>query len=100
MKSNRLTKKIILTAAVVGLLSVTSCIKDLEREPITDVTSASIFKDFANYPNALAKLYGGLAIGGQVSGDGGNYPDSDINGINGGFSIHKAFIYIKCNFYR
>lgn len=93
MKSNKLTRNIILTAAVVGLLSATSCVKDLEREPITDVTSASIFKDFANYPNALAKLYGGLAIGGQVSGDGGNYPDSDINGINGGFSQYTRLLY-------
>ncbi|MDQ0594644.1 hypothetical protein QFZ37_003013 [Chryseobacterium ginsenosidimutans] len=93
MKTNKITRNIILTAAVVGLLSVTSCINDLEREPITDVTSASVFKDFANYPNALAKLYGGLAMGGQVSGDGATYPDSDINGINGGFSQYTRLMY-------
>ncbi|MCS3869110.1 hypothetical protein J3D55_002026 [Chryseobacterium ginsenosidimutans] len=93
MISNKLTRNIILTASIVGLLSVTSCINDLEKEPITDVTSTSIFTDFKNYPNALAKLYGGLAMGGQVSGDGGNYPDSDINGINGGFSQYTRLMY-------
>lgn len=93
MKTNKITRNIILTATVVGLLSITSCINDLEREPITDVTSASVFKDFANYPNALAKLYGGLAMGGQVSGDGATYPDSDINGINGGFSQYTRLMY-------
>ncbi|WP_299179051.1 RagB/SusD family nutrient uptake outer membrane protein [uncultured Chryseobacterium sp.] len=94
MRSNKIKfRNIILTASAVALLSLTSCVKDLEQEPITDVTSASIFKDFANYPSALAKLYGGLAIGGQVGGDGGIYPDTDINGINGGFSQYTRLMY-------
>ncbi|MBT2623323.1 MULTISPECIES: RagB/SusD family nutrient uptake outer membrane protein [Chryseobacterium] len=93
MKSNRNFKNIFLTASVIGLLSVTSCVNDLEREPITDATSANVYKDFGNYPNILAKLYGGLAMGGQVSGDGANYPDTDINGINGGFSQYTRLMY-------
>ena len=93
MKSNKIKfKSIILSASVVMLLSATSCVKDLEREPITDVTSASVFSDFANYPNALAKLYGGLAMGGQVGGD-GDPPNSDINGVNGGFSQYTRLMY-------
>ncbi|ASK28598.1 RagB/SusD family nutrient uptake outer membrane protein [Chryseobacterium sp. T16E-39] len=93
MKSNKSFKNIFLTASVIGLLSVTSCVNDLEREPITDITSANVYKDFGNYPNILAKLYGGLAMGGQVSGDGANYPDTDINGINGGFSQYTRLMY-------
>lgn len=94
MKTNKIKfRNIIFAGVVLGSLSLTSCIKDLEQEPITDVTSASIFKDFANYPNALAKLYGGLAMGGQVGGDGGIYPDTDINGINGGFSQYTRLMY-------
>lgn len=92
-KSNIKIKSLVVTAAVAMLFSTTSCIKDLEREPMTDVTSDVVFKDFGNYPNALAKLYGGLAMGGQVSGDGGNYPDSDISGINGGFSQYTRLMY-------
>ena len=93
MKSNRNFKNIFLAASIIGLLSVTSCVNDLEREPITDSTSANVYKDFGNYPNILAKLYGGLAMGGQVSGDGANYPDTDINGINGGFSQYTRLMY-------
>jgi hypothetical protein len=93
MKSNRNFKNIFLAASVIGLLSVTSCVNDLEREPITDITSINVYKDFGNYPNILAKLYGGLAMGGQVSGDGANYPDTDINGINGGFSQYTRLMY-------
>ena len=94
MKSNKIQfKNILLAASMIGLLSATSCVNDLEREPITDTTSANVYKDFGNYPNLLAKLYGGLAMGGQVSGDGANYPDSDINGINGGFSQYTRLMY-------
>lgn len=93
MKLNRIKlKNIVLPLSAVFLLTATSCVKDLEREPLTDVTSASIYKDFANYKNVLAKLYGGLAMGGQVSGD-GDQPDSDINGINGGFSQYTRLMY-------
>ncbi|SHN05269.1 Starch-binding associating with outer membrane [Chryseobacterium carnipullorum] len=85
-------KNIVLPLSVAFLLSAASCVSDLEREPITDVTSASIYKDFSNYKNILAKLYGGLAMGGQISGD-GDQPDSDINGINGGFSQYTRLLY-------
>lgn len=74
-----------IAAVALGLVlttSSTSCVKDLEREPITETTSASLFKDFNNYPNLLAKLYAGLAVGGQEGGDGA----PDISGIDGGFS--------------
>jgi len=93
MKLNKIKlKNIVLPLSAAFLLTTTSCVKDLEREPITDVTSASIYKDFSNYKNILAKLYGGLAMGGQVSGD-GDQPDSDINGINGGFSQYTRLLY-------
>lgn len=77
-----INKKTIFSALFgISLLAV-SCHKDLEREPITDVTNASVYKNFANYPKALGKVYAGLAIAGQEGGDG----NSDISGIDGGFS--------------
>ncbi|MDN5627168.1 MAG: RagB/SusD family nutrient uptake outer membrane protein, partial [Weeksellaceae bacterium] len=57
-------KTITIAAVIFGTFATTSCVNDLEQVPITDVTSISVFSDFANYPNALAKLYGGLAHGG------------------------------------
>lgn len=88
MKLFNIKTKTILTAAL-ALFLTTSCVEDLEREPITDVTSASVFKDFGNYPNALAKVYGGLAVGGQTSADG----KPDISGIDGGFSSYMRQLY-------
>ena len=93
MKLNTIKlKNIVLPLSAAFLLTAASCVNDLEREPITDVTAKVIYKDFSNYKNILAKLYGGLAMGGQISGD-GDQPDSDINGINGGFSQYTRLLY-------
>lgn len=91
MKLFNIKSKTILGAALgLGLaFSSISCVKDLEREPITEVTSVSLFKDFNNYPNLLAKLYGAQAVGGQDGGDG----RSDISGIDGGFSSYMRQLY-------
>ena len=84
-----INKRTIFTATLGLLLFAVSCEKDLEREPITDVTSASVYKDFANYPSALGKLYAGLALGGQSGGDG----NADVSGIDGGFSNYLRQFY-------
>lgn len=90
MKTYKLSlNKIIGSLAIALLLSATSCVKDLERTPITDTTGETVFSNFANYPNALAKLYGGLAHGGQDAG-GGN---ADINGIDGNFSQYTRLLF-------
>lgn len=89
IKFNKINTAVVLF----GLLATTSCINDLEQSPITDVTSVSVFKDFANYPNALAKVYGGFANGGQESG-GGN---ADINGIDGNFSQYTRQLFTMQN---
>lgn len=90
MKILKFNIKNIAQAAFLGLLlTSTSCVRDLEQVPITDVTSASVFKDFKNYPLALAKVYGGLATGGQTAG-GGN---ADINGIDANFSQYTRVLW-------
>lgn len=81
--------KILTIAAVFGLVSLTSCVSDLEQEPRVGMTSASIFADYNNYPNALAKVYGGFANGGQES-NGGN---SDVNDIDGNFSQYTRMLF-------
>lgn len=89
MKNFRITRNTI-AAALLGLtLTVSSCVDDLRQEPVTEVTAALLYKDFGNYKNLLAKLYGGLALGGQDSGDG----NGDIAGIDGGFSIYTRLLY-------
>jgi starch-binding outer membrane protein, SusD/RagB family len=61
-----------------------SCLKDLDREPFIEVTSASVYKDPANYKAVLAKLYAGLAVSGQQGPAG----KPDISGIDEGFSTY------------
>lgn len=70
-----------------GVLAVmiavaTSCVKDLDRQPFYDITSASVYKDPANYKLVLAKLYAVLAVSGQQGPAG----KPDISGIDEGFS--------------
>ncbi|MBV6879551.1 RagB/SusD family nutrient uptake outer membrane protein [Epilithonimonas ginsengisoli] len=81
--------KILTIVGVLGLVSLTSCVKDLEQEPRIGMTSTTLYSDFANYPNALAKVYGGFASGGQEA-NGGN---SDINGIDGNFSQYTRMLF-------
>lgn len=89
MKKFRI-KRISIIAAFLGLsLTASSCVDDLRQEPITEITSASLYKDFDNYKNLLAKLYGGLAVGGQSGGDG----NGDIADIDGGFSNYMRLLY-------
>jgi hypothetical protein len=76
-------KKNIIIAAVT-LISVTSCIKDLDRVPYVEVTSATVYNDAKNYKPILAKLYAGLAVSGQQGPSG----KPDISGIDEGFSTY------------
>lgn len=90
MKTYKTTiKSIIAATSVVLLFSATSCMKDLEQTPPVDVTAETIYGNFANYPNALAKLYGGFAHGGQEGG-GGN---PDISGIDANFSQYTRQLF-------
>jgi starch-binding outer membrane protein, SusD/RagB family len=75
--------KIFLLTGIVAI-AIASCTKDLDRQPIVEVTSASIYKDPKNYIGILAKLYAGLAVSGQSGPDG----QPDIAGIDEGFSTY------------
>lgn len=74
--------KNILPLALTGVFLFSSCIKDLDRDPFYDVTSANVYKDFANYKLILAKLYAGIAVSGQQGPSG----KPDLSGIDEGFS--------------
>ena len=89
MKNFRIKKTSIATVFLAFALSLSSCVDDLKQVPNTEETAASLYKDFGKYKNLLAKLYGGLAVGGQEGGDGAG----DISGIDGGFSIYTRLLY-------
>lgn len=74
----------ILTTIIIGLFTFTSCVKDLDVEPIDpdESVSTNVFKEEASYKQALAKVYATYAISGQKGGGGG---DADIKGIDENF---------------
>jgi starch-binding outer membrane protein, SusD/RagB family len=82
MKNLKNISKIGLLAA--GLAMVTSCVNDLDRTPFIEVTSATVYKDPANYKQILAKMYAGYAVSGQQGPAG----QADISGIDEGFSTY------------
>ncbi len=65
-------------------LSATACVNDLDLQPKNEITSASVYEDFANYKNVLAKLYGGYSLTGQQGPDG----KGDVAGIDEGASSY------------
>lgn len=79
---NILKYKFLIAGFAVITLALSSCY-ELDTEPLaeTEVTSASVFEDPESYKQILAKLYSGLAVGGQ-EGPGGKV---DISGIDPGF---------------
>lgn len=81
-----MTKKFIYQIILAGTMAwgLASCTKDLDRTPITEATSASVYKDFSNYKAILAKLYGGFSVTGQVGPTG----SPDISGIDEGTSSY------------
>lgn len=68
--------------AVLMLFMLTSCNKDLDRQPLTGTTAADVYNTPGNYKAVLAKVYAGLAVSGQ-QGPAGN---PDITGYDEGFS--------------
>ena len=67
------------TAALVLLVGACT---DPTVAPKSTVTGSNFFNDPSSYQEFLAKIYVGLAVGGQNGGDGA----TDIQGIDGGFS--------------
>jgi hypothetical protein len=77
-------KKIIYNTILAGVMiwGLAACTKDLDRTPITEATTASVYTNFSNYKSILAKLYAGLATTGQTGPTG----SADISGIDEGTS--------------
>jgi len=70
---------------LVASLLFLSCQDTLDLEPRGEqLTADQLLSDPATYDGLIAKIYGGLTLGGQAGGDG----DTDIGGIDGGFSSY------------
>ena len=83
MNQLRIARKSLLVL-LVSVVAVTACVKDLDRQPFYDLTSATVYNTPANYKNVLAKCYAGLSLSGQQGPAG----QADISGIDEGFSTY------------
>ncbi len=83
------SKKMIFLGLIAVMTVFESCIKDLDRVPVYDVTSATVYNDPANYRAIIAKVYSGLALSGQQGPAG----KPDISGIDEGFSTYLRQYY-------
>jgi starch-binding outer membrane protein, SusD/RagB family len=61
---------------------LTACHKDLDKFPPNSLTSADAYKDEAGYTKVLAKVYGSMALTGNIGPAGGG----DVAGIDEGTS--------------
>ncbi len=72
-------KKILYAVLLACMLTITSCVGDLDQLPHIETTSADVYAEAANYKAVLAKIYVSFVINGQEKG-GGN---SDLSSNNG-----------------
>lgn len=75
-------KYLIIGALGMGIFS--SCTKDLDRTPANSTTAEVLYKTEAGYKQALAKIYGGLAL----TGNQGPAGSGDLRGLDEGFSSY------------
>lgn len=74
--------KIKWAAATISILLLAACHKDLDRFPVTDVTSATLYTSETGYKQVLAKVYGSMAL----TGNQGPAGSGDVAGIDEGTS--------------
>ncbi|GAC1419743.1 MAG: RagB/SusD family nutrient uptake outer membrane protein [Flavisolibacter sp.] len=68
--------------ALMSILLLQACTKQLDLKPTNDVTSETVYATPAGYKQVLAKVYGSFALTGN-QGPAGN---GDVQGIDEGFS--------------
>jgi len=72
-------KKIIYTIITATILVFTSCNKDLDQYPSTQISSAAIYANPDNYIKVLAKCYASFVIIGQAKSDNKDFDDGGKN---------------------
>lgn len=85
-------RKIYLTIVCCLALLATSCIGDLDTQPLDDnnLVSGKVYSSRDGYMGVLAKCYASLILTGQQGGDGG---DGDLEGANEGYSGYTRLLF-------
>ena len=83
------SKKLVFLAFLTAMTVFESCVKDIDRAPIYDISSTEVYSKFVNYQGIIAKAYAGLAVTGQKGPDG----NPDIRNFDEGFSSYSRMYY-------
>ena len=59
------SKKLVFLAFLAAMTVFESCVKDIDRAPVYDISSTEVYSKFVNYQGIIAKAYAGLAVTGQ-----------------------------------
>jgi hypothetical protein len=91
MKNTSITKVMLI---IVIMVSLTSCLKDLDTLPLNDrqLISEQVYQTEKGYLSVFAKLYGSLILNGQDGPD----RDGDLAGLDVGYSGYtRAIFYLQ-----
>ena len=83
------SKKLVFLAFLTAMTVFESCVKDIDRAPVYDISSSTVYGKLENYRAIIAKAYAGLAVTGQKGPDG----NPDIRNFDEGFSSYSRMYY-------
>ena len=86
----------IIIAVLVAFAIISGCEKQLDLKPTNDLTADDVYKTSAGYKQALAKVYGAMALTGNTGGTGSADIPSQIISDEGNSDFLRSFWYLQC----
>jgi len=86
----------IIIAVVVAFAIMTGCEKQLDLKPTNDLTADDVYSTSTGYKQALAKVYGAMALTGNTGGTGSADIPSQIISDEGNSDFLRSFWYLQC----
>lgn len=86
----------ILIAVVVTIAMFSACTKKLDLVPTNDITPDNVYSTSKGYKQALAKIYGAIALTGNSGGSGSGDIPSQILSDEGNTDFLRMFWYLQC----
>jgi hypothetical protein len=86
----------IIIAVFVAVAIMSGCAKQLDLKPTNDLTADDVYKTSAGYKQALAKVYGAMALTGNSGGTGSPDIPSQIISDEGNSDFLRMYWYMQC----
>jgi hypothetical protein len=86
----------ILIAAVLAIAIMPGCQRKLDLKPDHDITADEVYKNATGYRQAMAKIYGAMALTGNQGGAGSPDIPSQIISDEGNSDFLRMFWYLQC----